>query len=385
LRKQVVIAAVGLLLTGCTGLPSGGPATRSIIEGGIVSEQQSQFDYNVVKVDRSVVSVLEASQPRGFAGTFGKVNKGGVGSSTIGVGDTIAISIYESAPGGLFGTTDALGNGSKSVTLPQQQVDISGKITVPYAGRIKAAGRTPDAVQKSIVAALQKQAIEPQAIITVTQNGSRFVTVSGEVGQGGRFPLSARGDRILDAIGQAGGPKGPAHQTYVRLTRADRTGVMRLKELVSNPEQNVGIAPGDQVFLFKDPKRLTFLGATARNASVEMQTEDIMLSEALGQANGLLDDRSDPKGIFVFRLEKASVLRELGLDAPQDGVAPVVYNIDFSTAQGIFLSQAFPVQDKDVVYISNAPTTDLQKFMILLNSGLSAVNSGAGTRALLRN
>jgi polysaccharide biosynthesis/export protein len=374
-----------LLMAGCAGLPSGGPATKSILEGGVVSEAEQQFDYNVIKVDRTVVNVLDSSQPRGFVGTFGKVGSKAANGSTVGVGDTVAISIFESAPGGLFGSSDALGNGTKSVTLPPQQVDESGRISVPYAGRIKAAGRTPSAIQQSIVAALKNQAIDPQVLLTVTQNGSRYVTVSGEVGQGGRFPMTARGDRILDAIGLAGGPKGPAHQTYVRLTRGSRTGVMRMKELVSDPDENVAIAPGDQVFLYKDPKRLTFLGATARNASVEMQTEDVTLSEALGQAAGLLDERSDPKGLFVFRFEKASVLRKLGIDAPGDGVEPVVYNIDFSKAQGIFLSQAFPVRDKDVVYISNAPATDLQKFLVLLNSGVASAANVASARYLLRN
>jgi polysaccharide biosynthesis/export protein len=258
LNGSIVVA---IFLTGCTGLPSAGPGTRSILEGGAITEQREQFNYDVVKVDRGVVQTLNESAPSGFSGTFGKVNSQSATRANIGVGDTLAVTIYEAASGGLFGTTDALGNGSKSVTLPPQQVDESGKISVPYAGRIKAAGRSSAEVQKSIVAALSKLAIDPQAIVTVSQNASRFVTVSGEVGQGGRFPLLPQGDRVLDAIGQAGGPKAPAHQTYVRLTRNDRTGVMRLKELVSDPGENVQISPGDQIFLYRDPKRLTFLGA----------------------------------------------------------------------------------------------------------------------------
>jgi polysaccharide biosynthesis/export protein len=146
---------------------------------------------------------------------------------------------------------------------------------------------------------------------------------------------------------------------------------------VKRPDENVLLSPGDQLFLYRDPKRITFLGATAKNSSVEMETENTMLSDALGQASGLLDSRSDPKGLFVFRYEDAKTLRKLGVDVAEHGSYPVVYNVDFSKAQGVFLAQGFPVRDKDVVYISNAPSTDLQKFLTLLNSGLGAANRAA--------
>ena len=380
MNTKLIALALSIALAGCTGLPGTGPGAKSILEGGTVVDRKESFDYQVLKVDIGVVDTLNRSQPLGFVGSIDEL-PGGAASGNIGVGDTVAVTIYESATGGLFSTTDALGNGSKSITLPPQQVDSSGRISVPYAGRIKAAGRSTTDVQRSIEGGLKNLAIEPQAIVTVTQNASRFVTVSGEVGQGGRFPLNPRGDRVLDAVGLAGGPKNAAHQIYVRLSRGKKSAVIRMSELVSKPQENILLAPGDQLFLYREPKRITFLGATAKNSSVEMETEDVTLSDALGQASGLLDDRSDPKGLFVFRFEDAKVMRQLGLDAPDSGVAPVVYNIDFSNAQGVFLTQAFRVRDKDIVYVSNAPTTDLEKFLKLVG-GVTGV--AAGARAVVR-
>jgi polysaccharide export outer membrane protein len=40
------------------------------------------------------------------------------------------------------------------VTLPDQVVDTNGNITVPYAGTIRARGRTPAEVQEAINEAL---------------------------------------------------------------------------------------------------------------------------------------------------------------------------------------------------------------------------------------
>ena len=159
-----------------------------------------------------------------------------------------------------FGNTDALGNGNKSTTLPEQTVDRSGRIPTPFAGRIKVAGKSPAEVSRAIVSALDKMAIDPQAIVSIKSSASRFVTVSGEVGQGGRFPLTLNGDRLMDVIGAAGGPRASAHQIYVRLTRGQTTAVTRLSGIIEQPSENVLLAPGDQIFLYREPKRLTFLG-----------------------------------------------------------------------------------------------------------------------------
>jgi polysaccharide biosynthesis/export protein len=383
LRLYCLVAA--FLLTGCTGLPGSGPGAKSILEGGTVSTAQEDFGYQVIQVDKRIVQALNQGAPRGFVGSIDEISSQAGVDSSIGIGDTVSVSIFESSPGGLFGSSDALGNGTKNVTLPPQQVDRNGKISVPYAGQIRAAGRSPVQVQKAIQVALSKQAIEPQVIVSIIQNASRFITVSGEVGQGGRFPLSPRGDRVMDSIGLAGGPRNAAHQIYVRITRGKKTAVIRLSELVKRPDENILLAPGDQLFLYREPKQITFLGATARNSSVEMETDDLSLAEALGKASGLLDERSDPKGIFVFRIEDKKLLDEMGVETGETGKSPVVYNIDFGRAQGIFLTQTFPVRDKDVIYISNSPSTDLTKFLQLVNLGIGTAANATVLGSQLKN
>jgi polysaccharide export outer membrane protein len=45
---------------------------------------------------------------------------------------------------------------------------------------------------------------------------------------------------------------------------------------------------------------------------------------------------------------------------------PVVYRIDLTNPGSFFLMQSFPTENKDVLYVSNAPVTELQKFLNLL-------------------
>ena len=87
--------------------------------------------------------------------------------------DVVSVTIFEAAAGGLFIPSEAGVRPGNFVQLPNQNVDNSGNISVPYAGAIRAVNRTPAEVQLSIVNALKNRAIEPQVVVAlVTQNTS---------------------------------------------------------------------------------------------------------------------------------------------------------------------------------------------------------------------
>src|SRR5258708_31058014 len=88
---------------------------------------------------------------------------------TIGVGDSVVVTIWEAADGGLFsGPANApSGPGAHSVTLPPQLVGRDGAISVPFAGRIPVAGHLPLDVQHAVEKRLTGKAIDPQPIVTV--------------------------------------------------------------------------------------------------------------------------------------------------------------------------------------------------------------------------
>jgi polysaccharide biosynthesis/export protein len=67
----------------------------------------------------------------------------------------VSVTIFEAEPGGLFVPSDAGARPGNFVTLPDEVVDTNGTITVPYAGKIRAVGRTPAEVQDAISEALR--------------------------------------------------------------------------------------------------------------------------------------------------------------------------------------------------------------------------------------
>ena len=372
----LLICLSGAALAGCAYLPTSGPTAGDVIDRGV---QENQIRYDVVDVDPGVVAILLAQPAESFRTRFGKY--GLPAAPKIGIGDTLSVSIWEAAGGGLFGTspTEHVSAGSRNVMIPEQIVARDGGISVPFAGRVPVAGRTTVEVQREIERRLAEKAIEPQVIVTIVKSVTYAATVSGEVVNGARVPLSVNGDRMLDLIALAGGAKAAVYDTFVRLSRNGVTVTMPMERLVSNPAENIYAQPGDVLTLVRVPQTYSVLGATGQNAQITFNAQRITLVEALAKAGGLQDLRSDPAGVFLFRFEPPTVVA--ALNAPQlgtgpDRTSPVVYRLDMSDANSYFLAQRFPVEDKDIIYVANARLNELQKFFTLLNTLTGPVITG---------
>jgi polysaccharide export outer membrane protein len=292
--------------------------------------------------------------------------------------------------GGLFSapSNDRIGPGSRSASIPEQAVGPDGAITVPYAGRVRVVGRTPPQVEAEIVRALTGKAIEPQALVTVTRNVANTVTVVGEVTGGGRVPLTTRGDRILDVVAQAGGTKAPSHETYITLVRRGTAARIPMQAMLTNPSENVYVLPGDVISVAREPQTFTAAGATGANAVVPFDAIGITLDQAIARAGGLNDSRADPAGVFVVRYEQPHDYDQLGVRRPDAGTppqrVPVIYRVNMRDPNGFFLARRFPVRDKDIVFVANAASMDLQKVMTILlpflGAGVTAVAVGNTVR-----
>jgi len=374
----ILICLGGVALAGCSTIPTAGPTVSQVFDQA-VTDGQRQFD--LVDVDNHVVATLAAQPGESFRARFQAYGK--PPPPTIGIGDAVSVSIWEAAEGGLFGapaTTEAVAGGAKNTTvIPDQVVAPDGAISVPFAGRVPVAGHTPLQVQNEIQQRLAEKAIEPQAIVTVTKSITNTAAVSGSVVAGARVPLSVGGDRLLDLVATTGGAKAPIYEMFVRLTRGGVTVTIPLDRLVSDPAENIYAWPGDVLTLVQVPQTFSVFGATTTNSDVPFGAEKITLAEALAKAGGLLDLRADPQGVFLFRYEPSSVVGALNappLATGPNGSVPVVYHLNLKAAKNYFYAQRFPIEDKDIIYVANAPLTELQKVFTLINTVTGPVITG---------
>lgn len=389
-----------LLLPGCGSLPSSGPSTPRILGEG-ATEKKDGF-YQIFAVDQKVIDTLRKQESKsstaglaslaspapakpndpmgGRGGGIDSMNS--TASNTIAVGDQVAVVIFTS--GGLFGATPSAGTeGSLETKIPPQIVDTEGDITIPFAGRIKAKGRSIYDVERDISAKLKEKTIDPWVIVTITQRaGGDLVTVTGDVGATSRVNVPVAGLRVLDALAEAGGSTAKAHETVVTVARGKARRSALLGEIHENPRQNIFLQPGDTVIVSTRKWSFTTLGAVGQR-NVPFERSETSLVEALGGVGGILDRQGNPQGLFVFRFEKESTVQALGRSSGNltDAGVPTVYNINLRVPNGMFMASQFHIRDKDIVYVGNAGTVGLMKALDLFNAITAPARSGLSTAA----
>lgn len=374
------------LISACSSLPTSGPSYSKVLEANKRTSETNLPEVNLIKLDNiTAQNLYQAQQAQRFSGFDGSMGGGGY-AGTVNVGDILEISIWEAPPAVLFGGTfSAEGQGNGHLTqLPQQMVNQNGTITVPFIGNIKVAGKTPEAIQNQIVGALNRKANQPQALVRIASNLSSDVTVIRQ-GNSIRMPLSANNERILDAVAAVGGTSENIEDVTIRLTRGNKVRSMAFETLIADPSQNIVLRSGDVVALMNTPYSFTGLGAVGNNQQVRFSSKGITLAEAIGKMGGLIDERSDPRGVFVFRhipftqldYNDQSLWREKGYIEGMD--VPTVYQVNLLEPQSMFLLQRFPIQDKDIVYVSNAPLSEFQKFLRMIFSITSPITGTANT------
>ncbi len=367
---SALAAVLPLVLAGCTHppawLPGSGPSEHQVADVGAPAGR-----VQIVEVTDAVARrLLEFRKQRLFSETLGSAP---VAAPPIGPGDVIEVSVWEAPPATLFGggaLDPRAPSTTRATTLPEQMVDREGFVSVPFVGRVAVAGRRAPEVEAEVAARLRGKANQPEVLVRVTRNASATVTVVGEVVNSLRMPLTASGERLLDALAAAGGVRQAVSKVTLQVTRGEQFHALPLEQVIRDPRQNVALRPGDVVTALFQPFSFTALGATGRNEEISFEAQGITLAQALARAGGLQDQRSNPQGVFIFRYEPQGALdwpRQPVVSTPE-GMVPVVYRVDLRDPASYFVMQSFPMAHKDVLFVSNAPAAELQKFLNLVFS-----------------
>jgi polysaccharide export outer membrane protein len=384
MRGILFIAAFAPLIGGCAALgTSVGPSRQAVAKApvdGTVPGLRVVDVTTAVRQGASVGPIGTTLAADDFAAVLGGASPIG---TTVGVGDTIEVTIWEAAPAALFGAggfNTRIGtpvSASEGQTLPGFQVGPSGTISVPFAGQVPAAGRTVRQIEQDIVRRLQGKAHQPQAVVRITRNVTETVSVLGDVKQPGQIALTPHGERILDVISQAGGSNQALDRMTVQITRDNIVRRVAARDLLSDTRNNVVLAGGDVVTVLYQPYSFTVLGAAGKNEEVRFEGVGLTLSQALGRVGGLQNERADPKGVFVFRWEKPEVVRGVTGDAyaNMQQAVPVIYQADLKRPDTYFAAQRFHMRDGDVLYVANSAAADLQRFVNILASSILPVST----------
>ena len=351
--------------TAACGLPRSGPSKSEIFKGSVLKDG----DAFIVSVNPRVTRATAVIPAFGFSSGF--LNAGVVGSDTISPGDTLGLTIFENVRDDpLLGNT-----GQRVSALEEVQVDGQGYIFVPYAGRIKAGGQTPEGLRQAITRKLDTQTPDPQVTVTRLAGDGSTVSVQGAVGATGVFPIERPTRKLSAMIARAGGVAIEPAVAVIRVTRGAHTGRVWLEDLYANPALDIALRPGDKIVVERDTRAFVALGATGAQNRVPFETQTLSAIEAIAIVGGLNTNLADPTGVFVFRNEPEEIANAVMGRKDLRGAQRMVYVLDLTQPTGMFEARDFVVRDGDTVYVTEAPFVQWQKTLGAITGTAGAASS----------
>lgn len=360
MRLTLIVAMT--LLAACS-LPRSGPSKSEIYSGAV----ENGGNTHVIYVNDHVARATNFTPAYGFSNSF--LQAGQVGADEIRAGDVLGLAIWENVDDGLLTSL-----GSSSTALQEIQVDSGGYIFVPYAGRVQAAGNTPDQLRQVITERLATQTPDPQVTVARVAGDGATVSVMGKVTSQGVYPIE-RPTRTLSAmLARAGGVSIEPEIAVITVKRGNNTGKVWLTDLYSNSSNDIALRPGDVILVEEDQRSFTALGALGGQTRVPLGNEMINAVEAVAMVGGLNSNLADPTGVFILRDEPEQVASRV-LGKTVQGSQRIAYVLDLTRPNGLFLARDFLIRDEDTVYVTEAPYVQWQKRLAALIGPINSANS----------
>ena len=289
----------------------------------------------------------------------------------IGPQDILSITVWDhpelTIPAGEFRSPTAAGN----------IVDNDGYFFFPFAGRIKAAGRTTEQVRRDLQQKLSKYITNPQVGVSIAAYRSQRAYISGEILKPGVYEINDTPLTVRDAIAKAGGLRNLVRDTsreaadYALLARHNNQKILiDLDALLRKGDnrQNYVLRGGDALHIAERDRteKLFVMGEVKKPGTIRLNRFDVSLAEALSDAGGINEDTANPQGIFVVRKEK-----------PQDKLA-TIYQLRLRGVHSMLLAEQFDVRKRDIIYVTAAPISRwnrvIQQILPSLDSATSIDN-----------
>lgn len=370
IKKILLFLVIISLFSGCSSFfPQVGPTTHSILHSSNPYITLVELNPQLTSIFQQFVNNYETQIEYFFSKKYVPV---------IGTGDILEITIYETPPAVLFNVAIISGSGStQGFAVPPQIVDDEGYITVPFIGRVLAKGKRPEELGEEIRKHLINKANNPYVVVKILSFNSSYVSVFGEVRESRKVPLTYTNTTLIDVLSSVGGVTSPVNKTLVQIDRNGQKLVIPLELVIKNPRYNINLAPGDIVTVYYKSQNAVFLGATEKNVDLEFEALGISLAQALGRVGGLKEDVAHAKGVFIFRFEDREILEKADISykayTKKDEKVPVVYTVDMTKPESLFVLKNFTLKDGDIVYIATAPSVQLHRFLSFVSSAIQPV------------
>ncbi len=349
--RLVTFALLLGTLAAC-GLPRSGPTRGELLsaatEGGVTTF--------VIAVDERITQVIPSPPQTSFPASF--VAASPLTPGVIRPGDVLSFTVFENVDDGLFS------QGAGASSIGALQVDEDGFVFVPYVGRILAAGNTPERMRQIITERLEEQTPRPQVIVqrTAGDGGTVSIVGNGVAGQGS-FPLQRSNLRLMGLLASVGGVTADPELVSVIVIRDGHRAEMLYEDIYDTPRYDIALRPGDRIIVESDDSSFISLGETGSQGIIPFPRKNTSALQAIATVGGLSGGTADPTGVFIIRDETPqvanAVLGRTDFSTPQR----MIYVINLTEPNGLFLARNFNIRDGDTLYVTEAPFTQWSRVL----------------------
>ncbi len=343
MRVTMLFSSVATL-SACGVLSGAGPYMTSITSTS--STENKSYPYELIELGPDNI----ASYARPPESKLSKqVAPQAVPEALLVPGDVIKVLVSDDS---MAGTTVFAPLAQGGTVFDKVRVSANGRISLPYMGTKKVSGMTLDQVEDVIRRGVMGRASEPQVHVELVNDLSSSVLVAGAVKNPGRYSALQGPLTVLDVINQAGGPVLEPYLINVVIRTGKSVAVYNYQDLLSGG--NISVSPKSEIVLNRARERFVAMGAIGKPGLHDLPSSNPSLLEVLGSVGGLSERSANPKGVFVFRLADS---------ADKDKSGAEVFHLDMRDPVSMFLAKKFLVQPEDTVYVTNAPTYEMQKII----------------------
>jgi len=354
-----LVGSVAITLSGCAGslLSGSGPDYKSLI----AATDSNQVDFEIV--DLTPMTILP------YMLMPAPVNQHLVQNQVLPLvmmpGDVLTVEIAETeASPKMFASLSSGGTQFENVRVTDQ-----GEIDLPYVGSVKAQGLTPKHLSQKIKQSLMKTLPSVQVRVTLTNDVSSAVLVSGAIKNPGRYSPLKGPMTLADVIALAGGATAEPHLINVTVRSPGKVESFSYQDVLYGKNQL--LSSRSEVVLQRNRESFIAMGAVGTPGLFDMPSSHSSLLQVLGVVGGLQQATADPSGVFIFR--------RAGFAADGKPIA-LVFRLDMSRPEAIMLASAFQVKPEDALYVTNAGIYEAQKIispivqMIILGNTVTGSN-----------
>lgn len=410
---------IGLILSGCIAIPGMPDSNSTLTPKNPGSVPNS--DFKLIKLGYSNIKYF--SQPS-KSHTKKKVRskkrvfkqKGharSVGGYTylIGSQDILSISVWGQTeltmPSGGFQSPEAAGH----------RVNKQGDFFFPFAGKIKAVGKTTEQVRLDLTRKLSKYYPNPQVRVSIAAYKNQRASISGQVMKPSIFEINDIPLTVRDMIAKAGGlrslsvrnngvsrnksksygsgnynlsytssgsnafekTESPEKALLTRMSSKKKI-LIDLKALFEKGDksQNYVLHGGDSLHIFLPEhqqqedseealiklRKVFVLGEVKKSGTIVMDDYGSSLAEALSERGGINENTANAKGIFVVRSDAKSKKR-----------LPIVFQLELKGVHSMILAEKFALHERDIVYVTAAPVSRWNRIITQILPSLNTATS----------